>query len=293
MVNVETRGKIRYIVITLILINLGLFLVKWIPSVFFRSVSLEADAFNSFGDFVYSILFLLGLEWALKPKDKSHPHGHERIEPFLSLSVAVAIFATGVYVVRHAIVGIYDPVFSFSPFFIVSLVISASAKVWLSFFLRRKGEEMDSTALISSGRDARTDVLASLTALTGVFFARFGVVLLDSVFGLVVSIWIFKTAYEIGKESFGYLIGAAPSDEVVKEVEDILKSNDLVISYHDLEAHYVGPKVHISLSLHLPPDLDFDQVHRVEESLKDEIKNLDEVDSIYIHMEPDPLRDED
>lgn len=99
----EKLTRVRKIVVVLIFVNLLLFLVKWVPTFVFPSVSVEADAFNSLSDFGYSLLILLGFEFLLRPKDDSHPHGHERFEPFISLIIATAIGFTGILVVGNAI----------------------------------------------------------------------------------------------------------------------------------------------------------------------------------------------
>ncbi len=285
--NKDKRKKIIQICIALISVNLGLFVLKFVPSYLFASVSLRADAFNSLGDLAYSVMFLIGLVYALKPKDKSHPHGHERLEPFLSLLVSIAIASTGVMVVRQALLSLlYNPTFNFNPFFIVALIVSIVLKFWLSKYLDREGENLDSSALTSSAKDAKADVFASFTALAGIMGAYCGLLWLDALFGLIVSIWIFRTAYEIGKKNFEYLTGASPPKKEIEKIERILNDHDKVISCRDLEAHYVGPKIDMSVKVYLPNDLDFEDAHRIEEDLETEIKELGKIDSVYLHLEP-------
>lgn len=283
----KKRMMVRRVVIILIIVNFGLFFVKWIPTLISPSISVEADAFNSLGDFAYSGLFLLGFELLLRPKDESHPHGHERFEPFISLMVAGAISLTGILVVVHAVQSVSNPVYSFSPYLILALVASIMVKSWLAIYLRKKAGEVDSTALESSSKDAKVDVLASATALVGVIGAGIGFPLLDTVVGAVVSVWIFFTAFSIGRKSFRYLTGAVAPKEVTDKIREILDSREEVVSFHELEAHYVGPEIHVSLSIHLPKKLGFDRVHQIEEGLRREIGSIKGVDIVYLHLEPE------
>ncbi len=282
----EEKSVIRRAALVLISINLGLFLLKWIPTLFYPSVSVQADAFNSLGDFGYSLLFWLGLEISIRPKDEPHPHGHERFEPFVSLAVAIAITITGILVVRNAVRSIYNPTYSFSISFVIVLLVSAALKFWLSYYLEDKGEDIDSTALRSSSRDARADVIASFSALSGVLGAFTGFVFLDALVGFIVSFWIFRAAYEIAKESFGFLTGASPPEVIVEDIEDVLTDEEKVISYHDLEAHYVGPEIHVSVSVHLSKNLRLEKVHEIEEELKEKLTKIEDVESVYLHLEP-------
>ncbi len=283
----EKRKKVRMIALLLIGVNLSLFLIKWVPTFFYQSISVKADAFNSLGDLAYSGFLFLGFEILLRPKDDSHPHGHERFEPFISLVVAIAIGITGVLIVKQAIESIFNPVYKFSIFLIIALIISAITKFGLSVFLKKKGKELGSTALISSSEDSKTDVLASFTALVGVIGAGGGLLFLDTFVGLIVSVWIFKTAYSIGKKNFKFLTGGAAPEKIVDRIRKILDEKKEVISYHDLEAHYVGPEIHVSLNIHLSDKLDFYTVHDIEEDLKKEIGSLSEVDAVYLHLEPE------
>lgn len=283
----EKRRKARRIAFLLIGVNLFLFTVKWIPTLTFTSISVKADAFNSLGDFAYSALILVGFELLFQPKDTSHPHGHERFEPFISLIVAIAITITGVMILRDSIQTIFNSQYSIPLFMVIPLLASAGIKYWLSNYLEKKSKEMGSNAVKSSSEDAKADVLASGVAIAGVLGGWAGIEYVDVIFGLIVSVWIFRTAYSIGRENFGYLTGAGAPQKIREKIMEILEKNPQVIGYHSLEAHYVGPEIHVTVSIHLPEDVSFEKVHRIEEKLKEEMKLVKNVHDVYLHLEPE------
>lgn len=153
--------------------------------------------------------------------------------------------------------------------------------------MKREGEKIKSTALISTSEDSKADVLASFTALAGVIGGWSGLIYLDAIFGLIVSIFIFKTAFSIGKRNIKFLTGGAPPKKVVNQIKNVLDKRDKITSYHDLEAHYVGPEIHVSLSIHLLEELEFDKVHKIEEEIKKQICSIENVDTVYLHLEPE------
>jgi len=65
------------------------------------SEALKADAFNSAGDAINTLVVLLGLSYALKPRDKSHHFGHEKMEALVFVGVVVDA-ATG-YIVYETV----------------------------------------------------------------------------------------------------------------------------------------------------------------------------------------------
>ncbi len=54
------------------------------------SFAVQSEAVNSAADTAYSPVIVAGLYLTTRPPDCEHPHGHERIEPFVSLFVAAA-----------------------------------------------------------------------------------------------------------------------------------------------------------------------------------------------------------
>lgn len=280
------KNRIEKVFMLLAFANLGLFIIKFIPSFYFNSVSMRADALNSLGDTFYSLIILIGSYFAYRERDSSHPHGHERIRPFLSLVIAISVFLIGLTIVRGAINDIInDPSYQFTKYFVISLTISIITKLGLTKYLKAKSKELDSEVITSAAKDSQADVLASTSALIGIIGARLGYLYLDSIFGLLVSIWIFRTAYEMLKENFNYLTGASPDQEIWDNIkEQIQKQN--IGNIKDLEAHYVGPKLHVACEIRLSGDLTLKEAHEREEEIKNNVETINEVDTAYIHIEP-------
>src|SRR6056297_1344835 len=59
------------------------------------SLAVGSEAVNSIADSAYSLVIFAGLYLTTRPPDFDHPHGHERIEPFVSLFVALGVFTVG------------------------------------------------------------------------------------------------------------------------------------------------------------------------------------------------------
>ena len=277
---------IRTIFVLVIGLNLLLFLIKYIPIYFFNSVTVEAEAFHSLADLVYTVVLFVGAHFAFLPKDESHPHGHDRMRPFLSLIVAASVFYTGVVIIQDAFASLlYGSSWNFTPIFFIALLTSGIAKFLTSKYLEVRGESLNSEVIKSISKDYRADSIANISAIIGVTGAFLGFVVLDPLFGLFISAWIFKTAYDIGKKNFDFLTGAAPSDKVEDQIREKIKSDD-VIQINEIEAHYVGPKIHVYSEVVFPGELSFKEVHKKEEKIKRAIEELEKVDTAYIHIEP-------
>ncbi|UOY09705.1 cation diffusion facilitator family transporter [Methanonatronarchaeum sp. AMET6-2] len=282
----DREKKILFLIFLLIFANLFLFIIKFFPSIVFESLSVRSDSFNSLGDAGYSIVLLIGMYYALKPADSEHPHGHERIKPFLSLLIAISIILVGLLIIYQGINGlITGPTYQYTPLFIIALIISILTKLGLYRYLASKGDELDSNILIDISKDSLADVFASTSALIGVIGAASGYPYLDIIFGLLVSIWIFKTGYEMAHENINYLVGGAPSKRTMKQIQDVLNQKEITKQLY-CEAHYVGPEIHVYCELEVPSNLSLMEAHEIEEKIEKNLKKIKGVKDAYIHLEP-------
>ena len=65
------------------------------------SSAVFSDAANSFSDALYSLLMAVGLYLAQQPADESHPQGHSRFEPLVSLFIAAMLAVAGFTALRE------------------------------------------------------------------------------------------------------------------------------------------------------------------------------------------------
>ena len=225
------------------------------------------------------------------PPDFEHPHGHERIEPFVGLFVAFAIGVAGAVVLWQAIEGVLagGPTGSFGPVAVGVLVASAAIKYGLYWYVRRVGEERHSPALVATALDNRNDVLTAFAALVGVLGARFGVPVLDPLAAAVVSFGIFYTGWSVARDNVGYLTGKAPSEELRQEIIRRALAHPDVKGAHDVVAHYVGPEVDVSLHIEVEGERTLNQAHDIESAVVQSIRELGAVDDVFVHVDPREL----
>jgi len=99
-------------------------------------------------------------------------------------------------------------------------------------------------------------------------------------------LWIFKAAFEAGKENFAYLTGAGPSEVLRQKIIDAANGVDGQHTVHHMISEYVGPKLVVDLHINLPGNATLDEVHCVSDRVIDTLENLPEVDRVYVHVEP-------
>ena len=81
-----------------LVVNLLLGIIKLAGGVIGNSFALIADAVNSIGDVVTTIVVLFALRVAQRPADAEHPYGHTRAEGIAASNVALLVILSACFV---------------------------------------------------------------------------------------------------------------------------------------------------------------------------------------------------
>ena len=121
---------------------------------------------NNLSDALSSIITIVGTKLAGKLPDKKHPLGYGRIEYLSALIVSGIVLYAGITAAVESVKKIIHP--EKPDYSAVSLVIIAVAvvvKIVLGRYVKKKGEAVNSEALIASGTDALSDAVLSASVL--------------------------------------------------------------------------------------------------------------------------------
>ncbi|WP_276279617.1 cation diffusion facilitator family transporter [Halorussus caseinilyticus] len=256
------------------------------------SLAVGSEAVNSLADSAYSVVILAGLYLTTRPPDFSHPHGHERIEPFVSLFIAVGVFAAGGAVLWRATTSVLSGEFGAGGTSLAAvgvLVGTAAVKFGLYRYCLRAAEQTSSPALTATALDNRNDILTAGAALVGVLGSGLGLPVLDPLAAGVVSVGILYTGYEIVQDNVDYLVGSAPPEVLRAEIVRRALTHPDVEGAHDVIAHYVGPEIDVSLHIEVEGDRTLFEAHDIETDIVQSIRELDEVDDVFVHVDPKEL----
>jgi cation diffusion facilitator family transporter len=268
--------------------NLVLVLAKAAVYGLTGSLAVGSEAVNSLADTVYSLVVLGGLYLTTQPPDFEHPHGHERIEPFVSLFVALGVFVAGGLVLWQAARSVLagDVAVGAGGSAVAVLVFAALVKYGLFRYVLRVAGEYHSPALRATALDNRNDILTAGAALVGVLGAAAGLPLLDPLAAGVVALGILYTGYDIVRDNVGYLVGSAPPEALRAEIVRRALAHPEVKGAHDVVAHYVGPEVDVSLHIEVEGERTLLEAHDIETDVVAAIRELPGVDDVFVHVDP-------
>jgi len=280
-----------------ILLNILLFLGKFLAGTFSNSIAITADAFNNLSDAGSSFITLIGFKLAGEKPDQDHPYGHGRIEYLSGLFVSFLILLMAIELLKSSVVKIRHPEETlFSPLVIVILIASICVKWYMAFYNQKVGEKIHSSALLATATDSKSDSISTLLVLVSTIVSYFFGIQIDGYCGLLVGIFIFYSGIQATKDTINPLLGQAPEKEYVEKIQQLVTSHDLILGIHDMMIHDYGPgRVMVSLHAEVPADGDIQEMHDLIDHIENDLARECHCEAV-IHMDPisvnDPLTNE-
>ncbi len=273
--------------------NVLLFLVKISIGFWLGSISVMADAWNNLSDAASSIISYIGVKMAEKPADAEHPFGHGRIEYIAAFVVSFLILEVGFSFLKTSIDKMIHPsevVFEWFPFFV--LVLSVVVKLWMAYFNRKLGNQIQSQVMLATSADSLGDVITTSSTIVSLLVYRIFQINIDAVAGLFVSFVVMWAGISIARDTLKPLIGEANDPRLSERIQKVVESYDAILGTHDLVVHNYGPNrcmatIHAEVSC----DMDILECHEVIDQIERDVsKNMGIL--LVIHTDPIEVRDE-
>ena len=218
------------------------------------SIAIIMDAINNLSDALSSVITIIGTKLASRKPDREHPFGHGRIEYISSIIIAILVIMAGVASLSESWQKIVNPVeVNYTAVTLIVVSTGILAKFLLGKYVRKKGEELYSDALIASGMDASFDAIITFSTLAAALIYLAFNLRLEGYIGIIISCLIIKSGFEILMESLSSIIGVRVDDELTSEIKETINTFPQVNGTFDLILHRYGPEQLIG-SVHIAVD---------------------------------------
>jgi len=270
-----------------ILLNVLLFIGKFVAGQLSNSIAITADAVNNLSDAGSSFITLVGFKLAGQKPDTEHPFGHGRMEYISGLVVAAAILLMGYELAKESIGKILHPQETeFSVLVAGILLVSICVKLYMFYYNQSVAKKIDSAAMSATAKDSLSDSVATGVVLLTTIVGHYTDLHIDGYCGLLVAVLIFYAGFSAAKDTLNPLLGQKASEEFEQEIEDLVMAHEEVCGIHDLFVHDYGPgRQIISLHAEVSADSDIMVIHDVIDNIENELRTKLGCDAT-IHMDP-------
>ena len=245
-----------------IVVNLLLAAFKAAVGLLSNSIAVVLDAVNNLSDALSSIITIIGAKVAGKKPDKKHPLGHGRSEYISALIVAAIVMYAGITSLVESVKKIIHPAEAhYTNIALVIIAVAVITKILLGRYVKSKGEQTGSGALVASGTDALSDAAISAGVLVTALIYTFKGISLEAYMGVIISGFIIKAGYEMISDTVSDILGKRADVEVSQKIKEIVASEPSVLGAYDLFVHNYGPdREYASIHVELPDSMTVDQV---------------------------------
>jgi len=231
-------------------IGLGIVLVAAEATVGFltHSLALVSDAGHNAADILAVVLSLIAVYVMVRPPTARRTYGFGRVGILTALANAVALVAVGCLLVYEAIRRIQhiEPVNGYALMLVAGIAIVVNAAIAFSLFRDRHDLNIKS-AFLHQVLDAAVSfgvlIAGIIVVATKWYYA-------DPVIALLISILIFRGAWEIIREAVDILLESVPRHIDMDKVEEAMVGIDGVEAVHHVHVWELGSGVY-ALSGHV------------------------------------------
>ena len=215
------------------------------------SVAIVMDAVNNLSDALSSVITIVGTKLSQRPPDRKHPFGFGRVEYFSAIIIAVIVLSAGITSLIESVKKIFNPSEpTYTTLTLVVIVVAIVVKLILGQYVKRKGTQLKSDALIASGSDALFDAIITLATLVSAGVMLLWGISLDGILGALISLVIIKAGIEMLASPVNELLGTSISAELTNQIKKEVSEFEGVHGVYDLILHNYGPDIQIG-SLHI------------------------------------------
>jgi len=273
-----------------IIIVISLIVLKVVVGVITGSLSVLAQAVDSFLDlFAVSITFL-AIRIAARPADEEHPFGHGKAENVAAIIQAILIFVAGGSIIYSAVRRMQThAALEMTEAGIGVMAVSIIASIFLSRYLLRVAKKEDSMALEANAHNIAADVYSAAAVFVGLIVVRLtGLVIIDAILAGLVALYILKVAFDILKKSLGGLVDVKLPEDEENSVRAAITEHfgREVVSFHKLRTRKAGSQRYIDLHLVMPKHVNIEEAHNMCDHLEKDIKGRLIRTDVTIHEGP-------
>ena len=282
--SLTSRAALASIALALLLIGLK----AW-AAVETSSMAMLGSLADSGLDLIASLVVLLGVRVAAQPADREHRFGHGKAEALASLVQVILISISAVFIAfraierliggaqtTHAELGIGV---SF-----VAIVFTLALIAYQRYVVRRTG----SVAIATDRLHYASDLMLNGSVIAALVLDQYvGIVGADAVFGILIALWLARSAWQSSSQVLDQLMDREWPDELRQQFLAAAKDYPELAGLHDLRTRTSGTHHFAQFHVWVPADWTVREAHDRLDRAEEELQKRFPGTEILIHVDPE------
>ncbi|MGV6816767.1 MAG: cation diffusion facilitator family transporter [Thiotrichales bacterium] len=272
------------------LVNSLLAAAQVIGGILTHSQGLIADGIHTLADLLSDFVVLFAAKHAHTEADSEHPYGHGRIETLATSLLGLMLIAVAAGIAIEVVKRLLDPSLLLQPtpeaLFFAALAVLAKETLFRYTVIVAK--RIRSSLLEANAWHHRSDAISSLVVIVGIIGTLIGIPAFDAIAALAVSGFIANIGWKLLWQSGQELIDSSLDEEIVKKIEQVIRSVDGVVNMHMLRTRKSGSDAFADVHIQVPGKVSVSEGHQIGEAVRRAIlTNIDHVTDITVHIDPE------
>lgn len=254
------------------------------------SLAVLSDGIDSATDVVISIVMIFTAHIMNRPPSKKFVYGYEKAESVATKILSFVIFYAGIQMCISSVQHMFSDQPRALPGTVAIYVTALSivGKACLAFYQYKQGKKINSSLLTANAVNMRNDIIISLGVLIGLGFTFIlKLPILDAVAGLVISLFIIKSAVDIFMDSNVELMDGVKDVSIYNKIFDAVEKVPGASNPHRVRSRPVGSLYMIALDVEADGNITLNEAHEIAHQVENSIKQaVENVYDIVVHVEP-------
>ncbi|AFL68935.1 cation diffusion facilitator family transporter [Sulfurospirillum barnesii] len=270
-----------------------LIIIKLFVGLLSGSVAVLASAIDSVLDLIVSAFNYFAIAKAEQPANQTFNYGKGKIEALAAVIEGTIICMSGLFILYTATKKLLypEPLLHVSSSIIVML-ISFVLTLALVAFLNYVAHKTRSMVVKSDALHYKTDVLSNGAILLSLLAIHAtGFEMIDAIMGIIISLYIMHSAYELMKDGVYILLDASLEKELVQKIQTIILDEKEISDFHDLKTRTSANTHFVDVHLVFSPGISLLRAHYAGDKIEENIKALVPEAEWVINAHLDPYDD--
>ncbi|MDR2036983.1 MAG: cation diffusion facilitator family transporter [Bacteroidales bacterium] len=270
--------------------NAILSVAKIIIGLFAGSLAVLGDGIDSATDVIISIVMIFTANIMNRPPTRKYVYGFEKAESIATKILSLIIFYAGVQMLVSSVKSMFSVESKELPAAIAIYVtiFSIIGKLALALYQQRQGKKINSSLLTANAVNMRNDVIISIGVLVGLIFTFIlKLPVLDSITGLIISIFIIKSSISIFMDSNVELMDGVKDETIYNKIFEAVDKVPGASNPHRVRSRQMGNMYVIDLDIEADGDITLRESHDIANAVEKSIRqSVENVYDIVVHVEP-------
>jgi len=262
--------KLKYAFLTLCIILIQSAL-KLIGVLVTGSLSFLSETADTLTDILFVSITLYSLYYSQKPADYEHMYGHSKIDSISGLIQGIILMNIYVVLIFNAIQTIisnrYDII---NPEIgLIILISSFIINLIFSRILISKGKQEKSLTMEIQGLNLFQDSMRAIIVLVSFIFAYFGVIFIDPILSIILSVWIIIGALKLARGGVRELTDTNPiSLVIIEELRQKIFLLEHVVGVHNIKIRTSGKTLFLEVQLSVEDHISIVHANEIIKSIR-------------------------